>query len=112
MNSGILPNGSKCGLVSLFAGDSVKQKGIKSLIVTPTRELAIQIQESIKNYSKYTKIQSTVIFGGVKQQKQILELEKKQKEIIKYYQLSKALDMAGSGGGGGGAVKKAAGGFF
>ena len=61
---------------------SSNHRGIKSLVVTPTRELAIQIQESIKNYSKYTKIQSTVIFGGVKQQKQILELEKKETDIL------------------------------
>lgn len=69
-------------IIHHLSSSSSKQKGIKSLIVTPTRELAIQIQESIKNYSKYTKIQSTVIFGGVKQQKQILELEKKQTDIL------------------------------
>jgi ATP-dependent RNA helicase RhlE len=40
---------------------------IVSLIVTPTRELAIQIGENIQAYSKYTNIKSTVIFGGVKQ---------------------------------------------
>ena len=40
---------------------------IKSLIVTPTRELAIQIGESFDDYSKYTHLKNTVIFGGVKQ---------------------------------------------
>jgi ATP-dependent RNA helicase RhlE len=40
---------------------------ISALIVTPTRELAIQIADSIKVYGKYTAIKSTVIFGGVKQ---------------------------------------------
>jgi ATP-dependent RNA helicase RhlE len=40
---------------------------IRSLIVTPTRELAIQIAESFTVYGKYTGIKNTVIFGGVKQ---------------------------------------------
>lgn len=51
-----------------------KEKGkptLRSLIVTPTRELAIQIDDNIKSYSKYTSIRHTVIFGGVKQGKQI-----------------------------------------
>ncbi len=43
------------------------QRKIRSLIVTPTRELAIQIGESIRTYAKYTGIKNTVIFGGVKQ---------------------------------------------
>ena len=42
-------------------------KKIKSLIVTPTRELAIQIGECLDIYGKYTGIRNTVIFGGVKQ---------------------------------------------
>jgi ATP-dependent RNA helicase RhlE len=40
---------------------------IQALIVTPTRELAIQIAESFHNYGKYTGIRNTVVFGGVKQ---------------------------------------------
>jgi len=40
---------------------------ISALIVTPTRELAIQIDENIKDYGKYTNIRHTVVFGGVKQ---------------------------------------------
>lgn len=43
---------------------------IKSLVITPTRELAIQIGESFSVYGKYTGIKNTVIFGGVKQGKQ------------------------------------------
>ncbi len=43
---------------------------IKSLVVTPTRELAIQIGESFTAYGKFTGIRNTVIFGGVKQGKQ------------------------------------------
>ncbi len=39
----------------------------KALIVTPTRELAIQIAESITTYGKYTGLKNVVVFGGVKQ---------------------------------------------
>ncbi len=40
---------------------------IRGLIVTPTRELALQIGESLTAYGKYTGLRNTVIFGGVKQ---------------------------------------------
>lgn len=45
----------------------IKKRVVRALIVTPTRELAIQIGESITAYSKYTNIKNTVIFGGVSQ---------------------------------------------
>jgi ATP-dependent RNA helicase RhlE len=41
------------------------EKKIKSLIITPTRELAIQILENFKKYSKYTNLRATAVFGGV-----------------------------------------------
>lgn len=47
---------------------------IKALVVTPTRELAIQIQENFTEYGKYTDLRNTVIFGGVKQGKQTASL--------------------------------------
>lgn len=47
------------------------RRRVKSLIVTPTRELAIQIGESFTAYAKYTQIKNTVIFGGVKQGTQV-----------------------------------------
>lgn len=47
---------------------------IKALVVTPTRELAIQIQENFTEYAKYTDLRNTVIFGGVKQGKQTASL--------------------------------------
>lgn len=53
--------------------DSQKSKGrrkIKALIITPTRELAIQIGESFSTYGRYTGITNTVIFGGVNQNPQ------------------------------------------
>lgn len=49
---------------------------LRALIVTPTRELAIQIDENIKAYSKHTKVHHTVIFGGVKQGPQVQKLQR------------------------------------
>ena len=46
------------------------RKTIKALIITPTRELAIQIGESFQAYGKNTKLNYTVIFGGVNQRSQ------------------------------------------
>jgi ATP-dependent RNA helicase RhlE len=51
------------------------RKKIRSLIVTPTRELAIQIDESFKTYGRFTNINSTVIFGGVNQNPQVTRLK-------------------------------------
>ncbi len=51
-------------------------RGIRALIVTPTRELAIQISESFSAYGRHTGIRNTVIFGGVKQGAQTQALEK------------------------------------
>ncbi len=45
-------------------------RGIKALILTPTRELAIQIDESFAAYGKFTGLRHLVIFGGVSQQMQ------------------------------------------
>jgi ATP-dependent RNA helicase RhlE len=44
--------------------------GIKALILTPTRELAIQIEDSFKTYGKLLKLRYTVVFGGVSQKSQ------------------------------------------
>ena len=52
------------------------QRKIKALVVTPTRELAIQIADSFTVYGKFTGIKNTVIFGGVKQFAQIQALRK------------------------------------
>src|SRR6266513_3913941 len=38
---------------------------VRALILTPTRELAIQVEESVKTYGKYTGLRSTVVYGGV-----------------------------------------------
>jgi ATP-dependent RNA helicase RhlE len=52
------------------------QRKIKALVITPTRELAIQIAESFTNYGKYTGIKNTVIFGGVNQGGQTNDLRR------------------------------------
>ena len=48
---------------------------IKTLILTPTRELAIQIDESFKAYGRHLNLRSTVIFGGVSQHAQVNTLK-------------------------------------
>ncbi len=59
-------------ILQLLSADKTvyKKKKIRSLIVTPTRELAIQIDESFKAYGRHTGLKSTVIFGGVNQNPQ------------------------------------------
>ena len=52
-----------------------RKKKIRSLIVTPTRELAIQIEESFKAYGRYTGLTCTVVFGGVNQNPQTKTLQ-------------------------------------
>ena len=54
--------------------DSKGRRKVRALIVTPTRELAIQIGENFTTYAKHTGIQNTVIFGGVKQHSQVKRL--------------------------------------
>ncbi len=49
---------------------------MKGLIVTPTRELAIQIDENLKEYSRGTILRHAVVFGGVKQHDQVRKLQK------------------------------------
>ncbi|WP_435137880.1 DEAD/DEAH box helicase [Formosa sp. A9] len=53
-----------------------RSKTIKALIISPTRELAIQISENFKSYSTYTNLRSTVIFGGTAIEPQIDILKK------------------------------------
>ena len=49
---------------------------IRTLILTPTRELAAQVEQSVKTYGKYLPIKSTVIFGGVGQNPQVQAIRK------------------------------------
>lgn len=60
-------------------GKSTNQQGrkpIRSLVVTPTRELAIQIDDSFKRYGRYTGLSTAVIFGGVNQKSQVRKLNR------------------------------------
>ncbi len=61
-------------LIHKIEGKQKNRKDIRALILTPTRELAIQIGENIEEYSKYTNVKHTVIFGGVKQNQQVRAL--------------------------------------
>ena len=58
------------------AHHNAKKTPIRALIVTPTRELAIQIEENIDAYSKNTVVRQAVIFGGVNQHAQVQQLKK------------------------------------
>jgi len=60
----------------LRAKHQTKKHMVKALILTPTRELASQVQESVALYSKHTPYTSTVIFGGVKINPQIVALRR------------------------------------
>ncbi|WP_326534171.1 DEAD/DEAH box helicase [Pseudorhodoferax sp.] len=51
-------------------------KGIRALVLTPTRELAAQVEESVQTYGKHLDLNSTVIFGGVGMNPQIDRLRK------------------------------------
>lgn len=57
-------------------GLSRGHRDIKALVLTPTRELAIQIGESFQSYGRFTGVRHTVIFGGVSQQPQTEMLRK------------------------------------
>ena len=54
---------------------SGKKREIRALILTPTRELAIQINDSLNDYTQYTGLRHCVIYGGVKQKAQTDELK-------------------------------------
>ena len=55
---------------------SQEKRHIKALILTPTRELAIQIEESFKAYGKYLDLRHLVVFGGVSQVSQVNSLRR------------------------------------
>ena len=56
--------------------EKASHPGVKALVLTPTRELAIQIGESFEAYGKYLKLKHTVIFGGVSQHTQTQTLRR------------------------------------
>ena len=60
----------------LSHGKRPASKQVRTLIITPTRELAAQILESVETYGKYLPLTATVVFGGVKINPQIKRLQK------------------------------------
>ena len=58
------------------ARDAKGKLPIRALILTPTRELAAQVEESVRTYGKYTQLSSMVMFGGVGMQPQIDKLRR------------------------------------
>jgi len=52
------------------------EKPIRALILTPTRELAIQIEDSLKSYGRHLRLNHLVVFGGVNQQPQVNALKR------------------------------------
>ena len=58
-------------LHNLIANPRQGRRKVRALVLTPTRELAAQIYDNVREYSKYVDIKSTVIFGGVNQNPQV-----------------------------------------
>ncbi len=63
-------------ILQLLHSNSSPKAGIQALILTPTRELAIQIDDNFKMYGKYLPLKHLAIFGGVPQGKQVAALKK------------------------------------
>lgn len=65
-------------ILSKLSNPKYKYKGhqLRALIVTPTRELAAQVRQSVNTYSKYLSIRSTAVYGGARIHNQRLKLRK------------------------------------
>jgi ATP-dependent RNA helicase RhlE len=70
-------------------------KAIRALVLTPTRELAAQVEESVRDYGKYTQLNSTVIFGGVGMKPQIDRIKRGVDILVATP--GRLLDLAGQG---------------
>ncbi|RRJ83984.1 DEAD/DEAH box helicase [Aestuariirhabdus litorea] len=60
----------------LAEGKPARPNHVRTLILTPTRELAAQVGESVSDYGRYLNLRSTVVFGGVKINPQMMALRK------------------------------------
>ena len=58
----------------LSKGQPTKSNQVRTLILTPTRELAAQVQDSVSTYGKQLPLKSAVVFGGVKINPQMQKL--------------------------------------
>jgi ATP-dependent RNA helicase RhlE len=63
-------------LQRLSVGSRAQPNQARSLILTPTRELAAQVGESVRDYGKHTSLSSAVVFGGVKINPQMMKLRR------------------------------------
>jgi ATP-dependent RNA helicase RhlE len=67
----------------LGRGEAGKNKfggtAIRALVLTPTRELAAQVEESVQDYGKHVALTSTVVFGGVGMNPQISKLKRRRR---------------------------------
>ena len=64
-------------IIQLLAGDKNSQaQSPRALIIAPTRELAAQVAENIQNYSRHMNIRSVAVFGGVRIEPQISQLQR------------------------------------
>ena len=63
-------------LHGLSKGQPAKANQVRALVLTPTRELAAQVAESVETYGKYLNLRSAVVFGGVKINPQMMRLRK------------------------------------
>ena len=63
-------------LQRLSSGQQAKPNQARALILTPTRELAAQVSDSVATYGKHLPLRSTVVFGGVKINPQMMKLRK------------------------------------
>ncbi len=82
-------------LLEILSRDSAAPKRARVLILTPTRELAAQIGESIQTYGRELPQRHVVIFGGVSAHGQIIKLRKRHDIIVATP--GRLLDLAGSG---------------
>ncbi len=63
-------------LERLSQGPKVRGNQVRALVLTPTRELAAQVEENVATYSRHLRLSSAVVFGGVKINPQMLRLRK------------------------------------
>ncbi len=63
-------------LERLSTGQGPKSNQVRALVLTPTRELAAQVGESVQEYGKYLSLRSAVVFGGAKINPQMMKLRK------------------------------------
>jgi len=63
-------------MLQLLGAKARTGKGPRALILTPTRELAAQVHDSVNLYSKYVPTKAAVVFGGVKINPQMMKLRK------------------------------------